>query len=66
VLSNVKAAAFGLLQPVFGGGRLAARRDVARALPPVGDGEKMPYGLAISAGTVVAAGASWIWRTRNG
>jgi len=66
VRSNLKGAVLGLLQPVVGGGSLAnARRDVARALPAVDDGEKMPYGLAISAGTVLAAGASWIWRTRN-
>jgi prepilin peptidase CpaA len=66
VLSNLRSAALGLLQSVFGGGKLAhARRDVARALPTVDDGQKMPYALAISAGTVLAAGASWIWRTRN-
>jgi prepilin peptidase CpaA len=66
VLHNLTGAAFGLLQPVFGGGTLrGARGDVARALPAVDDGQKMPYGLAISAGTLVAAGASWIWRTRN-
>jgi prepilin peptidase CpaA len=66
VLANLRSAAFGLLQPVFGGGKLAsARRDVARALPAADDGQKMPYALAISAGTVLAAGASWIWRTRN-
>ena len=66
VLRNVLDAAWGLIQPVFGGGTLReARADVARALPSVDDGQKMPYGLAISAGTLVAAGAAWIWRTRS-
>jgi prepilin peptidase CpaA len=66
VFGNLAGAAYGLLQPVFGGGTLReARGTVARSLPAVEDGQKMPYGIAICAGTVVAAGASWIWRTRN-
>jgi len=50
VLANLTSAAYGFLQ---------------RSLPAVDDGQKLPYGIAISAGTVVAAGFTWIWRTRT-
>ncbi len=43
----------------------AAHALLMRSLPAVDDGQKMPYGIAISAGTVVAAGFTWIWRTRT-
>ena len=50
VLANLTGAAYGFLQ---------------RSLPAVDDGQKLPYGIAISAGTVVAAGFTWIWRIRT-
>lgn len=65
-LGNVTGAAFGLLPTVFGSGSLReAGRDVARTLPAADEGQKMPYGLAISAGTLLAAGVLWIWKTQG-
>ena len=50
VLANLSSAAYALLQ---------------RSLPAIDDGQKLPYGIAISAGTVVAAGFTWAWRVRT-
>ena len=60
VLGNVSGAMIGLLQPVFGVGSL---RDAGRLMPAAGEGQQMPYGLAIFAGTAVAAGGLWLCRT---
>jgi prepilin peptidase CpaA len=60
VLGNVSSAMIGLLQPVFGVGSL---RDAGRLMPGPGEGQQMPYGLSIFAGTAVAAGGLWLCRT---
>jgi len=58
VLTSVCGLAKGALGPVFGSGSF---RDVPGLLPPVDQGQKMPYGLAICAGMFLAAGGSLLW-----
>lgn len=52
-LINVHAFAIGVIQPLLGQGKM---RDAIDHLPPPDAGEKMPYGLAICAGVLLAAG----------
>jgi prepilin peptidase CpaA len=59
VLANLSGTARGVLQPVFGTGSI---RDAARLLPGPSEGIRMPYGLAIFAGTALAACGTWMWR----
>jgi|SoiMethySBSTD1v2_1073268.scaffolds.fasta_scaffold306405_2 prepilin peptidase CpaA len=59
VLANLSGTARGLLQPVFG---IGSFRDAARLLPEAREGLQMPYGIAIFAGTALAAGGSWLWQ----
>ena len=47
----------GAVLPFFGTGSL---RDLPTLLPPTDDGDKLPYGLAIAAGTVLAFGGAWL------
>jgi len=67
VLSNVSSAACSFLAPVFGRpagagldapGRFA---ELRAALPPTEGALTMPYGLAILAGMLVAAGGALLW-----
>ena len=51
LLGNLSLLVRGAVLPFFGTGSL---RDVPALLPATDDGEKLPYGLAIAAGTVVA------------
>jgi prepilin peptidase CpaA len=60
VLGSLSGAAFGLFQPVFG---IGSFRDAARLMPAADEGQPMPYGLAIFAGTALAAGGSWLCRS---
>jgi len=59
VLANISGAFLALLQPVFGHGKL---RDAVRLMPGAAEGQKMPYGPAIFAGTALAAGSLWMWK----
>ncbi len=52
VLVNIRGTARGLIDPLFGVGKL---RDAAEHLPDAQQGLTMPYGLAILAGLTVAA-----------
>ena len=62
-LANISGAVFGLLQPVFGHGKLRqAGREAVRLMPGAGESQQMPYGLAIFAGSAVAAGTLWMWK----
>jgi prepilin peptidase CpaA len=62
-LGQVRAALAGsvraVLAPVFGAGSF---RDVPAHLPDVAAGLKMPYGVAIFAGALLAAVGSWVWQ----
>jgi Flp pilus assembly protein protease CpaA len=57
VLGNISGALYGLLQPVFGVGSI---REAGRLMPAANEGQQMPYGLAIFAGTTLAAGGLWL------
>jgi prepilin peptidase CpaA len=60
VLANLGGTARGLLQPVFG---IGSYRDAARLMPGASEGLQMPYGIAIFAGAVLAAGGTWLWKS---
>jgi Flp pilus assembly protein protease CpaA len=60
VLADTRATARGVVLSVLGGGSL---RQAAGLLPLPEDGQKMPYGIAIFAGVVLAAGGAWVWRS---
>jgi prepilin peptidase CpaA len=59
VLANISGALVGWIPPLFGHGKL---RDAARLMPGAAEGQKMPYGPAIFAGTALAAGSLWVWK----
>jgi len=57
VFANLSGALFGFLPAIFGVGSLrAAGRDAGRLMPGADEGEQMPYGVAILAGALLAAG----------
>lgn len=58
VLANLSGTLRGLLRPLFGAGSIA---DATRLMPGASEGLQMPYGLAIFAGAVLAAGGTWVW-----
>lgn len=51
LLASLSHLLRGALLPFFGTGSL---RDLPGLLPPTDDGDKLPYGIAIAAGTVLA------------
>ncbi|MFN0008439.1 MAG: prepilin peptidase [Planctomycetota bacterium] len=59
VLANLSGTLRGLLRPLYGAGSI---RDAARLMPGASEGLQMPYGLAIFAGAVLAAGSTWLWK----
>jgi prepilin peptidase CpaA len=59
VLATVSGAAKGMLHPLFGVG---SYRDLPGLMPSPEQGLKMPYGLAILAGTFVAGGGFFLWK----
>jgi prepilin peptidase CpaA len=58
VLSHVGLVARGAALPFFGAGSL---RDVPSLIPTPAECQKMPYGLAIAAGVVIAFAARPLW-----
>ena len=52
-MTNVRVAARGFLNPLFG---TASFRDLASCLPDAETGQKMPYGVAIFTGVTLTAG----------
>jgi prepilin peptidase CpaA len=58
VLTSVSWATVGLFQLAKGQRPI---NGTSPYFPAVEDGEKMPYGIAIFAGTLLAAGGTWIW-----
>jgi prepilin peptidase CpaA len=57
VVWNLSGTVFGLLGPTAG---LASVREAGRLAPRPHEGLKMPYGLAILAGTALAGGGLWL------
>lgn len=55
---TLSAGSKALVAPLFGAGSV---RDVRSHLPGPKEGLKMPYGIAIFAGVLVAAGGRFIW-----
>ena len=52
-MANVRVAARGFLNPLFG---TASFRDLADYMPDAETGQKMPYGVAIFTGVTLTAG----------
>ena len=64
VLLNVSGAAKGFLAPLFTrGSTRGSLRGAAQSMPAKEGALQMPYGVAIFAGAVLAAGGAWFWRT---
>lgn len=58
VAGRLSAGSKALVAPVFGAGSV---RDVAAHLPKPREGLRMPYGIAIFAGVLVAAAWKFLW-----
>lgn len=61
VRSTLAASAKGLVAPILGAGSI---RDIPGHLPDPNKGLKMPYGIAICAGVLAAAGGRLLWQLR--
>jgi prepilin peptidase CpaA len=59
VLQSVAGLAMGVVYPLVGAGSF---RDIPSYLPPVEDGQTMPYGLAIFAGVVLTGAGFLLWQ----
>jgi prepilin peptidase CpaA len=58
--ANLSSGSKAMIAPLFGAGSI---RDVATHLPKPREGLRMPYGIAIFAGVLLAAAGRYLWST---
>jgi prepilin peptidase CpaA len=59
VVQSIAGLAMGVVYPLVGAGKF---RDVPSYLPPVKEGQTMPYGLAIFAGVILTGSGFLLWQ----